>query len=307
MTLIAAFKTYEGAVIVADSQETLGIYAPQGFGDYRCRVDKLRPQKAGQHWLVVGGAGDGDLVEGFTDRLLDRVTGWTEKKDAASIKDEVRLELLDFHRNEVATSGLAGDPLDFIICIKSLEPGTDPVLLKAGKSTVRPITGYALVGWEQGIYDHFIDRLYKNQTGSKDTRDRNTGNRALLVGIYLMMLARSTSNVVGPPTVAIRITTHYMREEPLASIEIVEKRLESFARILEDVTLWCPDPDVPNHEFPGYLDNIEKQLMDLREQYFGPIKRGYVHVLTQPPYIPESEEEQAHAEAKNAQPHDERD
>lgn len=282
MTLIAAFKTYDGAVIVADSQETLGIYAPQGSGDYRCRVDKLRPQIAGQHWLVVGGAGDSDLVEGFTDRLLDRVTSWTEKKDAASIKDEVRLELLDFHRNEVAMSGLAGDPLDFILCIKHLDPGNDPVLLRVGKSTVRPITGYALIGWEQGIYDHFVDRLYKNQTDSKDTRDRNTGNRAMLVGIYLMMLARSTSNVIGPPTVAIRITTHYMREEPLESIETVEKRLESVARILEDVMLWCPDPDVANREFPGYLDNIEKQLLALREEYFGPINAPFIHYW-QPP------------------------
>ena len=286
MTLIAAFKCYDGAVIVADSQETLGIYAPQGYGDYRCRVDKIRPQRAGQYWLVVGGAGDGDLVDGFCDRLKDTVAGWQEKHDAPTIKERVRQLLLDFNRNELAASGLADEKLDFIICIKHLDPGPDPVLLKAGK-TIRPIDDYALVGWEEGIYKHFIDRLYKYQADNKDTRDRNTGNRALLVGIYVMMLARSTSNVIGPPTVAIRARTSSVREEPLENIQLIERRLESFSNILEDLTLWCPYPDISQVEFPGYLDKIEQQLLALREQYFGPFVRGS---LIQPPIIEDKDD-----------------
>jgi hypothetical protein len=285
VTLIAAFKTYDGAVILADSQETLGIYAPQGFGDYRCRVDKIRPQRAGQYWLVVGGAGDGDLVDGFTERLADEIAAWPAGLDADKVKAEIRSTLLKYNQDEVSAANLTDSKLEFIICVKQLEPGADPLLFRAGKSITR-IDGYALIGWEDGIYKHFVDRLYKNQAGSKDTRNRNSGNRALLVGLYVMMLARSTSNVIGPPTVAIHARSSGLVEIPQESVELIEKRLESFARILEDVTLWCPDPDVPNREFPGYLDNIEKQLLDLREQYFGKINRG---VVIQPPYILDEE------------------
>src|SRR6266404_1434242 len=89
VTLIAAFKCLEGVVICADSQETLSVITPDGPADYRCQVTKIRPEIAGQYYVVGGGAGDGDLIEAFTDRLLAEVQSWEGVLDAPTIKEKV--------------------------------------------------------------------------------------------------------------------------------------------------------------------------------------------------------------------------
>jgi hypothetical protein len=274
VTLIVALKCAEGVIICADSQETLSVPIPQGYADYRCQVDKIKIQHLNHYDLVVGGAGHGPLVEGFSDQLIDAVRSWDADLDVATIKDKIRQLLFDFHRNEVALSAAYDREIDFIVCLKHRAAGRDPMLWLTAGPTIRNVDSHILLGWEEPIYRHFVDRLYK---GANDGP-----NRALLVGLYVMLLGNSTSNVIGGPTKVIRVTPNTISELTTDTIAEVERRMETFARILEDVTLWCPDASVPNYEFPGYLDNVEKQIMALREQYFGPINRG---VLLQPPFI----------------------
>jgi hypothetical protein len=287
VTLIAAFRCYEGIVFCADSQETLGNPTPQGWENYRCTVDKIEPQFDGQYHWVAGGAGDADLVDGFTDRLKDEISQWREKYEVATLKQKLREIVLDYNQNEAARMWDGGDALDFLIALRHADAGSDPVLFKTGRS-VRTIRDFALIGWDQGIYKHFMRRLYKDREGQKRTRHFNSANRALLVGAYLMMLGRQTSNNIGPPTVVVKVFNNFVREESPETLTNIEGKLEAFSRILEDVTLHCSDADLANHLFPAYLDNIERQLMNLREQYFGPTRGGYVHLFQ--PNLQEPEE-----------------
>jgi len=70
VTLIAGIRCAEGVVLCADSQETLDI--PER-GQYRVQVEKIRPQDVGEYQIVVGGSGDGPLVDGFTDAFVEDV------------------------------------------------------------------------------------------------------------------------------------------------------------------------------------------------------------------------------------------
>ena len=120
MTLIAAFRCAEGVVLCADSQETVDI--PER-GQYRVRVEKIKPQDAGEYQVVIGGAGDGSLVDGFTDTFVERVAQWQGKLDGLEIKTRIKQLLHDYHRNEIALSRAFEDDkfLSFVICVKHKE------------------------------------------------------------------------------------------------------------------------------------------------------------------------------------------
>lgn len=271
VTLIVAFRHYEGALICADSQETLSVPTPDGYQAYSCQVSKIRVEFAREYDAVIGGAGDGALVDCFRDNLVDEIKSWDANLDTPTIKESLRQFVFDFHRNEVALSQSEDKNIAVIVCLKHRAAGKDPLLYEIRGSTVREVESYSMIGWEEGVYKHFIERLYKGPNDGK--------NRALLVALYVMLLAKSTSTQIGNPIKAILVTPNVIREEDHATIEEVERRIESFARILEDVALWCPDASVPNHEFPGYLANIEAQLMTLREKYFGPNDKTLVYLI----------------------------
>jgi hypothetical protein len=274
VTLIVGFKCYEGVVIVADSQETLTVPIPDGFADYRCKVDKIIPQFTPNYTWVIGGSGDTDLINGFTDRFADSIWKWEAGLDAKALRAKVTELVESFYAKIVPLSTAYDRSIAFILSVKANGQGHDPLLWRIGGPCVISIDSFSMIGWEEGIYRHFADRLYKGPDSG--------ANRALLVGLYLMMLGKSTSNVIGGPTKAIKLTSNAVQEIPAESIVEIEKRIESFARILEDVTLWCPDASVPNYEFPGYLDNIEKQLMALREKYFGATNKGIIDLSPLP-------------------------
>jgi hypothetical protein len=281
MTLIAAFKCYEGILFCADSQETLGNPTPDGWEAYRCQVDKISPNFDGDYHWVAGGAGNGELVDCFTDRLKDEISTWRGKYDVPTLKQKLKEIVLDYNQHEAALAWKEGDGIDFLIALRHVDAGSDPVLFKTGQS-VREVRDFALIGWDEGIYKHFARRLYRNQVGDKKSRHMNSANRALMVGAYLMMLGRNTSNNIGPPTVVVKVFNNVVREESPETLTNIEGKLETFGQILEDVILHCSDADMAQREFPGYFDNIERELTALREHYFGPIDKPFIH-FWQPP------------------------
>ena len=73
MTLIAAFRTSEGGDYLHRLSRDLGNPTIYGAHDYRCTVNKLQPQTQGTYQWVCGGSGDGDLIDGFIERLKDEI------------------------------------------------------------------------------------------------------------------------------------------------------------------------------------------------------------------------------------------
>lgn len=72
MTMIGALRTYEGAVLCADTQETRG--------DYRVTVDKIDKRDANNYEVVIGGAGNvTGLIDGFYEHLLFNIKQWPER------------------------------------------------------------------------------------------------------------------------------------------------------------------------------------------------------------------------------------
>ncbi|MCA1578951.1 MAG: hypothetical protein LC794_16500 [Acidobacteria bacterium] len=259
MTLIAAFRCYDAIVICADSQETLTVPTPEGYyADYRCSVDKIRPQLAGEYEFVIGGSGDGPLVDGFTDRLTDEITSWQGKHDSATVKSKIRELLLDFHRNEVAVSPAYDKSTAFILCVKHASGESDPLLYELRGSTIKPVSGYSMIGWDEAIYRHEVERLYQEGW---------VRNRSINLGIHLFLLAKKTSNVIGGDTQIMIASNRGIQPLERDTIQELESRVTNFNERLSELILMCPDLSIHNDEFRGYLQNLIDYVLEWRENY----------------------------------------
>jgi len=259
VTLIAAFRCYDAIVICADSQETISVPNPDGYyADYRCSVDKIRPQRAGEYEFVIGGSGDGPLVDGFTDRLTDEIASWQGKHDDGTVKSKIRSLLLDFHRNEVAVSPAPDKNTAFIVCVKHASNDSDPLLYELRGSTIKPVTTYSLIGWDEAIYRHEVERLYQEGW---------VRNRSINLGIHLFLLAKKTSNVIGGDTHIMIACNRGIQPLERDTINELESRMTNFNERLSALVVMCPDLSIHNDEFRIYLQNLLEYVLEWRENY----------------------------------------
>jgi hypothetical protein len=257
MTLIAAFRTSEGVVICADSQETLGNPTIYGAHDYRCTVNKLQPQTQVAYQWVCGGSGDGDLIDGFIERLRDEIGSWSSDLKAPDIKDKLRLINHDYRSHEVAASGVADEGLDFLFCLKPQDSESEPLLFKIGRS-VRPVSDYALIGWDEGIYRHDVQRFYRENMPALPN---------ILLGIHVLLLAIATNNNCGPPIKIIVATKSGISEVPAKHVTELRNRVNLFNKLLDQITLDLSDTSVPIQEFRDRVTEFRDNAVILHDHF----------------------------------------
>src|SRR6266404_4420638 len=90
MTLIAAFRCSEGAVLCADTMESV-----EGF---RMPVHKLETQDCRNYWLAIAGAGNSDLIDGFAYALELDIGAWEDGYTDDVIGAKIRHVLVEYHQ-----------------------------------------------------------------------------------------------------------------------------------------------------------------------------------------------------------------
>lgn len=252
MTLIAAFRCYEGVVLCADQQETVG--------GIRVAVNKIKPQDCCNYQLAFAGSGNGDLIDGFADALRLDVAQWPSQLDENTIRGNIRNLLLDFHENEIALypADIRSDNLNHcLVCIKP-KGSPDIFLWELRGSVIVPVNDYALLGHDVAIYKHEIKKLY---------RRKPHGLRAVLIGIHLFSLAKETSNYVGGPTDVIFVRDSGMWPEQEQRIRKLTEHMETFNRMTAELLLECADTVTVDEAFANRLNRFQEKVTELREEY----------------------------------------
>jgi hypothetical protein len=256
VTLIAAFKCSDGVVICADSQETLGIPLPdRGYAEYRVSVDKIEPLKLGQYNAVIGGAGHSDLVDGFTETLSDAVQSWDAGLGETELKSKIRLIVLDYHRHEVALCPAEDKQTQFIVCLKDTNETSAVYTWTIRGTSIKRVQTYALIGWDEPIYRHDIDRHYTENQKSL---------LSMLAGIHVFLLAEKTSNNIGPPTkivVARPIGFQAIQADEIAKLV---QRISDLDSAMDRLRLRLADTTVPLDEFTRDVSEFQTLIMNLR-------------------------------------------
>ncbi len=264
VTLIAAFRCYEGAVLCADTMETV-----EGF---RTPVHKLEAKECGDYWMAIAGSGNSDLIDGFAYRLELDVATWDPKLDDNVVGENIRNVLIDFYENDVRLypSDVRDETRNnFLVCIKPKNQ-TGLSLWELRGSTIKPAGDYSLMGIGATMYMHELRTLYQANNGivAGKTTSRFNRVRALLLGIHLFNLAKDTSTYIGGATDAIYVSDDGdMSPVDPDDVRLLEERVSKFDATVAEIVLACPDTTVQDVELASYLDNFTKTIMDLRKSF----------------------------------------
>jgi hypothetical protein len=257
VTLIAAFSCSDGVVICADSQETLGLPLPSDdYAEYCVNVDKIEPRQVGHYDVIIGGAGHSALVEGFTEALSDQIETWPASLDSGGLKAKLRTVLLDYHQHEVAVCPARDKEIHFLICIKDRHSASAEVHTFLTRTTsITRVKTYAIVGWEEAIYRHDIERHYKENQQS---------TFSMLVGVHVLLLAGKTSNNVGGPTKIVVAASSGFRELKADDVKELEHRINNFDAALDALRLRLCDTSIPLDRFQQHISDFATVVEDLR-------------------------------------------
>jgi hypothetical protein len=264
VTLIAAFRCYEGAVLCADTKETV-----EGF---QTPVRKLVAEECGEYWLAIAGAGNSDLIDGFIYALQLEMSTWNGAHSDMVIGALVKDVLVEYYKNEVKyypSDSSDEKRSNFIVCVKPKQRIGLSIWELRGTS-LKPAGDYALMGIGATLYTHELRKLYNTNNAIQDGKTTNRFGRipALLLGIHLFSLAKGTSTYIGGDTEAVFVfDDREMQPVPLQDIEILESRVNTFDQIIAEIVLKCPDTTIQDVEVAAYLENFSATVLGLRRSF----------------------------------------
>lgn len=263
VTLIAAIRCYEGAVLCADTMETV-----EGF---RSPVHKIEPRECGEYWLAVAGTGHADLVDGFTELLRLNIEQWKPGYTDQVIWALLRETTRDYHENEVKLYPEDSErekAVSFIVCIKPKNV-IGLSLWEIRGPIVTPIGDYALLGYASAMYKYELKRLFEANNAMVGGKAVNRFGRvpALLLGIHLFTLAKDTSTYIGGDTDAIYVfDDNHMKAVDPEDIKLLEERVSRFDNAIAEIAIKCPDTTNADIEVRTYLLGFVDRVMEMRER-----------------------------------------
>jgi len=245
-------------VLCADSQETISI--PER-GEFRVNVNKIEKSDAGEYEVVIGGSGDGDLVDDFVEQLSDRISGWPAVYTETEMRDDIRNFTQHYHEVYVALS--PADPADkhlaFIVCVKN-KSRPEVFLWRVSDLRVSAVRDKTLLGWEEAIYWHEVDHLYQPNWVS---------NHAILLGLHLFTIAKATSNYISGPTKVLLVCDRGVFTIPPDDVEELERMLSGFNKKVDELRLILPNTTIPFAEFAAFVRQFADDVINMKRELLG--------------------------------------
>lgn len=220
MTLIIGIQCSDGAVICADSQETVG--------HYRASVQKIKPEEMGEYVVIVGGSGNGDLVDGFIQCLRERLDK-CDSKDLDVFKASFENELARYWKEDVATVPKTQRRMSFVV--GAYGNGRHKLWSTKGKKLI-PVERFCMVGWDEHLYRLIVERLLSPGM---------TVAQGVLAGVYTLGIAEATSNYIRGPMQAGGVNNHGGWLDGNGYVADTNTRLHAFEQRLNSVLLASAD------------------------------------------------------------------
>lgn len=278
VTLIAAFRCGEDAILCADSQET--------WGDYKASVTKLKPQDIGSRYqLAYAGSGYGHLVDDLGN-YLEQQLAECRATDARSVQAALQGILVAFYERPAITV-FPADPdnanasVSGVICLRVVQ-SEKVFLFTFNKTAVLPVEDFVLRGMEEPIYRHIAQRLYRPDLSPL---------QAQVLGLHLFKEAGATSTQIGGDTSVVFAMTYdmfaYDRGDEL---KVFADGVAAVQQAMDLLLIPCADTLlVSDAEVKALLKNFRRDILDLRREQVRRSKyvfAKYAHALGGHPYKP---------------------
>ena len=253
MTLIVALRSPEGAVIAADSQETIETGKRKNI--FRYTVQKITPERIGNFTVVIAGAGDGELIDAFQERLRSTMPS-ASIDSLKDFKSTFESELSAFYKSDGAMYGKRRIAL--VVGARSHPESKFELWRTAGSRLVRINQEPYLVGFDEYLYKHVAGELYRPT--------RHLGQN-VLIAVRILELARQTSRYIDRPYSVVIFRDANVWTEKVDFISQVIERTEMFGAQVSDLFVSMMDLSSPPSEFAAKLREFEATVSELRTDY----------------------------------------
>jgi len=245
VTYIAAFRCSDGIVLAADTLEV--------FGDQTQYAEKVCGENFPWGCLAVGGAGNGILSDAFMQLLMDELRQFAPSS-GVSLEDKIRQTLTRFYAEDVTLQPAKQRQVQFLI---AAHDGALHLWISKGRRLQRLRENYGVIGYDSPVYKHFARMLFKDDTPV---------TRGVVLSIYLLNLAKSTTNIVGgPENHVLTLTKSGVVVEDHEYLADIEEHLRKFNAALSEVLLVVNDASVPQRLFDLYLKKFEFEAVSLHK------------------------------------------
>lgn len=243
-------------VICADSQETVEM--PDG-SSYRVARQKIKPKRCGNFEIAMGGSTQsGELLDACVHRIEESVTGWVGQT-IPELKKFISGELLDFGRKDAKLYSKKDRVVDCLIMARSLTGGVECWRTRAAQLV--PIERKVLVGWNENLYEHLLDRLYP------EIGPLLPPQQAVLLGMHILKLAEDTSNYVRGPITVVVGQRGIIQELSPERVKRYQECMNLFRSQVEHILLSLADHTVRKSDYETKLDDFRATALQLRDDY----------------------------------------
>lgn len=250
VTLIEAWRTKNGIVLHADSQETVG--------DYRVQVDKVEPIHAGDWEIIVAGAGSpGTLIDSFPIRLRRSLSQFNSGS-ISDLADYIENELGQFYVSDVALCPSTDRDMQFLVAAASRKSREYECWI-SNNITLRPISENKpeLIGWAEALYAGVARRFfYQNMHMSQ----------AVLAGLYLLTIADGTCNYVKEPFVVCSVSGTGIWREDKDYVASMTSRLRAYESDMNQLFLACANTEISPKKLDTAFDMLKEHVRQIHKE-----------------------------------------
>ena len=235
----------------ADSEEN--------FGSFRRAVQKIVPQRMGNLDVIVAGSGIGQLIEGFTAKLKERLDS-DQSTAIEDVKHLMERRLPAFYRqvaDHPAPDEIKQHEHKFIVAAYSKSDKKYEIWASRSTALV-PVTSYELAGVEDVLYDHIAQRMFT---------PKMTFHQAVLAGLYLFTIAESTSTYIRTPIHVAAVSEAGISMDKQEYIQVMLDHLRCYERDINRVFLACADTSIPVHKLQDILSDFSANAAQMHRDH----------------------------------------
>jgi hypothetical protein len=247
VTYIAAFRGLDSVVFGADTQETIG--------GHKVYTEKLKTIEAPWGAIVIGGAGNGELCDGFSQAIEDE-TKSLKPSSIADIEIMVKTVLQTFYAQDVAYEKPKNRAIKFVIGASLLSSQVS--LWRTAGQRLISIPKFAIIGFDAPIYKYFAKRLQQFSDYPSQT---------VLVMAYLIGIAKETGQAVGGKSHITVLRSGRAFPESDEYITSITGRIDEFYKIIDRLFFLSMDLAVNEDGFRGVMKQVGDLLLMLRQKH----------------------------------------
>jgi len=212
------------------------------------------PEVAWGH-VVVGGAGNGDLCEGFSEAIRDETKAF-KPKSMADVEIELKRVLQLFYERDVKYEKPKDRLLALLVGVGLPKAGTS--LWRSRGARLLPVKHHAIIGYDAPVYKYFAKRL-----------DKFPGypSQMVLIVAYLLSIAKETGNGVAGGSQIVILKEEGVFEETQKYADLLTQRIKDFNDNLDRVFFMAMDLAIKEEDFKDVLKQTENILLMLRRKH----------------------------------------